>query len=63
MKAGNARWPMTIITHDFMNDRDRSCSSSESFGAGREGRPGSTVLVESWVRATYKVSSLSLFRS
>ena len=62
MKAGNARWPMTIITHDFMNDRDRS-SSSESLGAGRDGRPGSTIIVESWVRSAYKVSSLSLFRS
>ena len=53
---------MTIISHDFMNGRDRS-SSSESLGAGREGRPGSTVLVESWVRATSKGSSLILVRS
>ena len=53
---------MNFVSHNFMNGRDRS-SSSESLGAGRDGRPGSTVLVESWVRATYKVSSLSLFRS
>ena len=43
MKAGNSRWPISLITHEFMRDRDRRSSSSESLGAGREGRPGNTL--------------------
>ena len=42
MRDGNVRWPINIITHDFMNGRDRS-SSSESLGAGRDGRPGNIL--------------------